>query len=285
MLLRQIALVPEAESINLGEVSKVAAALQKQAIRDVGPIWDIQATVDTFATLEDVPIGYWPIVVMDDINTPGAAGVHEDKDGQPFALVQFDIGWSLTASHEMVEMLVDPFGNRLASGQSPKNGQGRVEFLVEPCDPSEAAEFAYTINGITVSDFYTPKYFMAKKVPGDRYSYTGDIKEPRQVLKGGYLSWHNPVDDHWYQEIYFNAKPQFRDLGVFTANAGKSFRRQIYDATPKAFQARVPNKTQLTATSSLMSAIENSAGSKAAMWRQQIKSLLSGNAAAATGGN
>jgi hypothetical protein len=91
--------------------------------------------VDAFPTLEDVPIGYWPILVQEDINTPGAAGVHLDKDGQPFALVQMSNSWSLTASHEMLEMLADPFGNRLVPGQSPKSRQGRVEFLVEVCDP------------------------------------------------------------------------------------------------------------------------------------------------------
>jgi hypothetical protein len=67
------------------------------------PRWDVKATVDVFPRLEDVPIGYWPIIVMDDIQTPGAAGVHEDKNGQPFALVTSSDhleGWSLTASHE-----------------------------------------------------------------------------------------------------------------------------------------------------------------------------------------
>src|SRR6266852_3014401 len=99
MLLRHTALVSESSSISLSDVSVVSAALQKQATRDLGPIWEIEATVDPFGRLEDVPVDYWPIIVMDDIDTPGAGGVHEDKDGQPFALVQAGPGWSLTASH------------------------------------------------------------------------------------------------------------------------------------------------------------------------------------------
>ncbi|MDJ0346198.1 hypothetical protein QMK19_16000 [Streptomyces sp. H10-C2] len=35
-------------------------------------------------------------------------------------------------------MLGDPWGNRLVAGQSPKPGQGAVEFLVEVADPPEA---------------------------------------------------------------------------------------------------------------------------------------------------
>jgi hypothetical protein len=59
-----------------------------------------------------------------------------DKDGQPFALIASSNtldGWSLTASHEMCEMLVDPSGDKQATGDSPMPGQERVSFLVEVC--------------------------------------------------------------------------------------------------------------------------------------------------------
>ena len=91
--------------------------------------------------------------------------------------------------------------------------QRRSEGLVEVCDPSEAVEFGYTVNGITMSDFYTPSYFDPVFAPGVRYSFTGAIREPRQVLAGGYLSWHEPITDHWWQLIFFTDRPQFRDLG------------------------------------------------------------------------
>lgn len=273
MILRHVGLVSETQSISFSELSRVSAALQKQAIRDLGPVWGIQATVDAFSRLEDLPIGTWPIIIEDDIHTPGAAGIHEDQGGQPFALVTAGNGWSLTASHEMVEMLVDPFGRRLTEGQSPKPGQGRVEFLIEPCDPSEAVQFAYLINGVTVSDFYTPKYFSTVFNPSDRYSHTGAIKKPRTVLKGGYLSWHDPVTDHWFQETFFSGNsPKFRDLGKLTASA-KSFRRQIYDVTHQAFEARRPKGKEATAAKQALFAAADSTDSKAAQWREQIATL------------
>jgi hypothetical protein len=226
MLLRQVALVTESTSISSSELAIVGAALQKQVTRDFGPIWSVSATVDTFAKLEDVPIDYWPILVEDDINQPGAAGVHLDKDGQPFALVQSGDGWGLTASHECLEMLADPFGNRVKAGKSPKKGQGRVRFLVEVCDAPEAEEFAYDVNGVTVSDFITPHFFDPVAAAGVRYSYSGAITKPRQVLKGGYLSWHELKSDHWWQEVFFGNKPEYRDLGVL-ARDGKSLRETI----------------------------------------------------------
>jgi hypothetical protein len=129
MVLRQVALVSQTNAVTPSDLTKVAAALQKQVTRDFGPIWEVEATVDSFTDLKDVPIGYWPIIVRDDIDQPGAAGVHEDKDGQPFALVQYTNTWSLTTSHECLEMLADPFGKRLLAGPSLKSDQGRVEYL------------------------------------------------------------------------------------------------------------------------------------------------------------
>src|SRR5262245_44263022 len=101
MLVTELALVAETEHVTCSQLNRVAAALQKQAIRDFRTVWHITATVDAFDKLEDVPVGYWPIIVRDDIGTPGAAGVHLDDNGQPFALVQYSDSWSLTASHEM----------------------------------------------------------------------------------------------------------------------------------------------------------------------------------------
>ena len=126
MFPRYIALVSETGEISSSELARVAAALNKQATRDITPFWGVQAAVDPFANLEDVPLGYWPIIVLEDIGVPGAAGIHLDRDGQPFSLIQHSNSWSLTASHEAVEMMVDPLGNRLIAGPSLKVDQGRV---------------------------------------------------------------------------------------------------------------------------------------------------------------
>ena len=72
-------------------------------------------------------------------------------------------------------MLVDPYGRRLIAGQSPLAGQGRVEFLVEVADPVSDAAFSYTVNGVRVSDFYTPRYFDPQRAAGVQYSYGGHL--------------------------------------------------------------------------------------------------------------
>jgi hypothetical protein len=282
VLLRQLALVSESSQIPRSDVQKVSAALQKQASRDLAPIWDISATVDSFDKLEDVPTGYWPIIVRDDINTPGAAGIHVDKNGQPFSLVQASAsidGWSLTASHEALEMLVDPFGNRLVAGDSPKADQGRVSFLVEVCDPSEASDYAYSANGILVSDFYTPHYFDPVKAPGVRYSYTGAITEPRQVLNGGYLSWQDPVSGNWWQEIWFDTpEPTFRNIGPIDQKASGSLRAAIDRLTSENTMKAILRGRQIAEAAGVnVSVVSKSAESHASSLREQIDEILRGS--------
>jgi hypothetical protein len=274
MLNRNLALVADTKKITPSQLTKVAAALQKQATRDFGPLWDIQANVSGFARLQDVPTDYWPVIVRDDIKTPGAAGVHEDKNRQPFALVQFSDAWSLAASHETLEMLADPFGNRLVAGKSPKRAQGRVNFLVEVCDPSEDQQFAYTVNGVTVSDFYTPHFFDPVAESSVRYSYTGAVKGPRTILQGGYLSWGVPETNEWFQMTWFDtAKPVFRSLGVLSGTG--SLRATIDRLTPTPLKTtKLPTESPLRAAArDAFQEVGDSSVGRAKFLRKQIEEI------------
>jgi hypothetical protein len=277
-LLRQVALVSESQEIDPGDLTRVSAALQKQATRDLVQFWNVKATVDAFLQLEDVPIGYWPIMIKDNIGFD-AAGIHLDQDNQPFALVTAsgdrDV-WSLTTSHELIEMLVDPFGNRLMAGDSPKPDQTRVQFLVEACDPPEAAEFAYTVNGILVSDFYTVRFFDPVAAPGVRYSFTGAITQPREVLRGGYLSWLDVASNTWWQETWFSGnRPTFRNLGQMSARDG-SFRTQIDRLTSENRSQAISGGLRAARAAGVpATATDNIAAARAARLRRQIDDLTS----------
>jgi hypothetical protein len=282
-LIKQIALVSESQSIDLSEVTLVAAALDKQATRDFAPLWEVNSSIHAFATLEDVPLGYWPMLIQDDIGVQGAAGIHLDKDGQPFALITSGDGWSLTASHETMEMLADPFGNRTIAGPSIKPKQGRVSYLVEVSDPSEGAQYAYTVNDIVVSDFYTSAYFDPVKAVGVRYSFTGAITEPRQVLKGGYLSWQEPVSGHWFQARFFGAELEFVDLGLIDASKG-SLRSQIDAKTmDQTLKVLKPKKTALTAATRRSSLGNESSKARASSLKSQIAALVKAAKSATVG--
>lgn len=276
MLVINLALVSEVEGHDPSDVARVSGALQRQASRDFRPLWGVEATCDAFPRLEDVPVGYWPMIVRSDIEVPGAAGIHLDNNGQPFALITMSDSWSLTASHEMLEMLADPLGNRVVAGQSPHPDQTRVEFLVEVCDPSEAAEFGYTVNDILVSDFYSQRFFDPVTTEGTRYSYTGAIGEPRTILRGGYISWHDPTTNEWWQQTWFGDEPEFRSLGVLPENA-MSVRSWIDSQTdhPGIDQGLPPTDENLKTAVALGQGTAQSAEAKAARLREQISSILS----------
>jgi hypothetical protein len=274
MFVNHLGLVSEIKAISYSELSRAGAALQKQLTRDFGPIWGVDATIDTFGRLEDLPLGYWPVVIEKDIKTAGAAGVHLDKDGQPFALVQYSNRWTLTASHEVLEMCADPFGNRLMASKSVMPDQGRVQYLVEVCDPCEAPDFAYHVNGVAVSDFYTPHFFDPVASPSMRYSFTGALTEPRQVLKAGYLSWHDPVTNHWWQETFFDSSPTFRDLGAMSGSAG-SIRAMIDGMTqvPDLLEDVPSGSPFLQAAQESGEAAGAASAAKAESLRAQIREL------------
>ena len=278
-LLKHIALVSETDRIAPTDLMPVAAALQKQTSRDLAPLWEISATVDAFARIEDVPLDYWPIIIRDNIGYD-ALGIHLDDNGQPFALVlaQDDRDqWSLTCSHEAMEMLVDPFGNRMVAGDSPKTGQGRVNFLVEVCDPSEAAEFAYSINGVLVSDFYTPHFFDPVTTPGTRYSYTGAVEAPRTIRDGGYLTWVDLATGIWWQQRWFGTpNPTFENLGKMSGKA--SLRSQIDRGTSRDTATAIAKARGVALLAGMpAAAAENGATGRAAMLHAQIAGMAAAN--------
>jgi hypothetical protein len=280
-----VALVPDSPSVTLANVSAVVAAIQKQVTRDFGPLWGIHATVDAFEKLEAVPIDYWPVIIRDDIKEPGAAGYHTDDHGQPFSLVQADPGWELTASHEVLEMLADPFGNRTIAGPPPPKSPApvskftRVMYLVEVCDPCEGDQFAYEVNGIHLSDFITPHYYDPNGATGVQYSFRGSIKEPHTVLEDGYVSFGNPVDNSWYQIIVKNGQSEVRDLGVITAAKGKSLRELVDRAVRETrknehYRTKSPNAGKLAmAAAASGSPLAESSAARAKLLRSYVKEL------------
>lgn len=226
-----VALVDETGNIRAADLSRVAAALSKQVANDYAPIWGITATVSAFPSLASVPTGYHPIIIQDQLDEPGALGFHTDKNGQPYALVMFTDSYSLTCSHELLEMLTDPLGNRFVTSRPLTRHEHNVQYLTEVCDPCEDARFAYTIDGVLVSDFYTPAYFQAHRTPGTKYDFTGHIERPRQVLRGGYLSWLNLDNNHLEQEVYFGNSPEIRDLGDASQRGDMSLREFVDSRT------------------------------------------------------
>ena len=75
-------------------------------------------------------------------------------------------------------------------------------------------------------DFYTPQYFDPVSNPGVRYSFAGSVTQPKQILRGGYLSWINPEDNMIYQANFFGSEIKFKVVKEFH-NVQGSLRSKI----------------------------------------------------------
>ena len=79
---------------------------------------------------------------------------------------------SVAASHELVEMLVDPAINMLTTGPDPK-----AAYAYEAADPVEAESLAFSVNGFKMTDFIYPSYFEIFRKPGStKFDYRGKVK-------------------------------------------------------------------------------------------------------------
>ena len=281
IMLNQVAIVSQTERIKFSELATVSAAIQKQITRDVAPAWNIEASVDSFERLEDVPLGYWQVIISDTIPYE-AGGIHLNRqNGQPYALVKYSDHWPMTTSHEVIEMLVDPSGNRTVATNSPDPAQGRVLVLVEVCDPSEAPKYGYSVNGVLLSDFYTPRFFDPVHSDGVQYSFSGAITAPREVLEGGYISWWDPVTTNVFQLFVRGGKKDFINRGSVPAGFGtlRSFADSFTNKYRADLKQTKPRGLLLTAAAAGRKAkdtkIDVSRKACAAVLQSEISALLS----------
>ena len=225
MLISQIGLVSHSRSVDLPALSRVANALNVQILRDLSPIWPVSVIVVPVADPARIDPGIWPIHIVDELDA-GGAGFYLTAHHQPYAVVKAGPSWSLSASQEAIEMAVDPSGSRLVASSAIRivntdtaDTAGTVEYLLEVCAQSPDSSGAYLIDGVLVSDFYTPRYFDPAGSSGARYSFSGRMTKPRQVLPSGALTWFDPATNR-LRRLLGAGVPEIVDLAVAKPDGG-----------------------------------------------------------------
>jgi len=202
------------------QVIKACTAMNKSAITDFLPQWGIYARM-SFAGKNPPTTNYdwWWMVVADNSDVASALGYHDITDkglplGKCFAKTAMDHNdsWTVTLSHEFWEMLGDPYVEKTATIQGDRIGNSQI-LAYELSDPVEADQFAYSVDGIQISDWITPKYFSPgiDFAPGTKFSFHTNVK-PLEILDGGYQSVYIPGQG-WVQQDKFQ-KPcsVYKDL-------------------------------------------------------------------------
>lgn len=191
----KVSIINQTSCLQDAAIQPVVAALQIQVNRDFAPIWGVDADLTFVPKGTTPPNDHWWLVLLDNSDAAGALGYHElTPAGLPIGKVfcktdlQYGLSWSVTASHELLEMLGDPDIN-LTTFMQTSNTQGYL-YAFEMCDAVEDDQYAYVIDNVKVSDFVLPDYFQPRIPAKDgKYDFGGHLHQPvPAMLPGGYLS-------------------------------------------------------------------------------------------------
>jgi hypothetical protein len=209
----QISVINESTVLADNDVLPVVAALQKQVTNDFRPVWGTDAELSIVPKGAQPPSGSWWLVLLDDSDQANALGYHDlTSEGLPigkvFAASDLKAGtsWTVTASHELLEMLGDPNINLTVFVQNT-NTAG-ILYAYEVCDACEDDSLGYQIDNILVSDFVYPSWFESFRTEGStQFDRVNKIQTPFQLLTNGYI-------------------------GVFTVNSGSGWTQQTEQKRP-----------------------------------------------------
>src|SRR5215470_15139118 len=160
------------------------AAMQKFVDDHVAPVWGTRAKL---VKARSFVKGKWAMVFLDHADHAHSLAYHDlTPDGLPLSRVFVKTTLknkklvSVSASHELVEMLVDPSINLTV--MKPRS---KLVYGYETADPVE--DLTFRVKGIPMTNFVYPAYFEAFHKPGSvRFDHLGEIKKPFQIHVGGY---------------------------------------------------------------------------------------------------
>jgi len=214
-----VAIVNESTVVSDAQVYACTYALQIQTEFDFYPIWGIKSKVYFAPKGTNIPAGHFQLIILDDADQAGALGYHDltstgDPMSKVFAKTTMDAGeqWTVTASHELLEMLVDPFINLTVFLQNSAFTGKLLPY--EVCDAVQGDLCTYPISSadnIMVSDFVTPAWFEDFRQPNStRFDFKGLLTGPFQIYRGGYMSFFSVTAASGWQQT-FNAEASAAD--------------------------------------------------------------------------
>lgn len=194
------------------EIQAAIRAVNRQVQEDFAPYWNISGQLrlegssggdpNRGENTEDMR-GDAVIYIWDEADVPNALGYHDaNHHGVPFGFVFVDIAtemgenWTVTFSHEVLELLGDRQANLLVQGPHPDDGEQLVYHWREMCDAVQAD--IYEIDGVEVSNFVLPLYFTPGAEKGGRNDFLGQKNSGQSldsfgINPGGYVGFYDPT--------------------------------------------------------------------------------------------
>jgi hypothetical protein len=178
----------ESTLLSAADFQSCLAAVNAQLASEFRAAWGIEASVvpAPAGTNLDLP-GHYNVAFKDRSDVAGDLGYHvEESTGYPAAYIFLadcaangDPRGTVTFSHEVLEMLVDPGANLSAQGPAGI-------FAYETCDVTEGDTYLAP-NGVKISNFVYPAYFQTNWPAGSRqFDQLKLITQPFEIRPGGY---------------------------------------------------------------------------------------------------
>lgn len=164
----------------------VVRAINRQITEDFEPYWSLGATLRLEGRSEKKPgklslpdlRGDAILYLWSETDVEGALGYHDQNaSGIPYGFVFTALSkklgepWSVTLSHEAMELIGDPEVNLLVMGPNPKDPNKTVFHWYEMSDAVQNE--SYEIDGVAVSNFVLPLYFTDNDEVGARNDFPG----------------------------------------------------------------------------------------------------------------
>ncbi len=198
-------------------VQEVLRAINRQIAEDFAPYWHRSGELRLEGAVGRQPNPKKPeelrgdaiLYLWDKVDQQAdALGFHDlNFRGIAFSIVftqlseQLGEDWTVTLSHEALELIMDPEANLLVQGPHPETPDRLVYHWYEMCDAVQAQ--TYFIDEIEVSNFVLPLYFTDSDEEGSRNDFLGIQNEDGSslpsfgVAPGGYVGFYDPdVGDH-----------------------------------------------------------------------------------------
>ena len=194
------------------EIQKVLRAVNRQIEEDFAPHWHIGGSLRLEGRIATSPKkhaqpdelrGEAILYLWDKEDLRDALGYHDANYlGLPFGFVFTHLAqelgepWSVTLSHEALELLGDAHVNGFAAGPHPQDRNRLVFHWFEMCDAVQAE--MYEIDHVKVSNFLLPLYFTVGNERGGRNDFLGTQRNGKGlqsfgVNPGGYIGFFDPT--------------------------------------------------------------------------------------------
>lgn len=224
------------------ELQEVIRAVNKQVEHDFRPYWHKGGLLRLDGHTHSIESDHHHtdlrgdaiIYVWDDVDPDGALGFHDlNHKGIPFGMVFIQMSdelgepWSVTFSHEVLELLMDPEANMLIAGAHPGGEERTVFHWCEVCDAVQTQQ--YEISGVAVSNFVLPLYYTQGDEFDGRNDFLGYMDRNQNTLssfgvaEGGYIGYYDPLSRK--HETFFMRKDGNAHHRMEIKSRGKLARR------------------------------------------------------------